>query len=142
MAHHPPTKSDLTGKPGDVELILGRMYNTIANAIDKVYNRDQEEKRTSQGATNIWTQSFGDNADADHPIEFVFRLPDDLLNVNKCVLDFTVSHFRTYSKGALGGGGGTSGSGTLHTTKAEEVAPAAAEHLLPPKLGAAELVGR
>lgn len=112
------TKPDLTGKPGDVELILGRMYNTIANAIDKVYNRDQEEKRTSQGATNIWTQSFGDNADADHPIEFVFRLPDDLLNVNKCVLDFTVSHFRTYSKGALGGGGGTSGSGTLHTTKA------------------------
>ncbi len=112
------TKPDLTGKPGDVELILGRMYNTIANAIDKVYNRDQEEKRTSQGATNIWTQSFGDNADADHPIEFVFRLPDDLLNVNKCVLDWTVSHFRTYSKGALGGGGGTSGSGTLHTTKA------------------------
>lgn len=112
------TKPDLTGKPGDVELILGRMYNTIANAIDKVYNRDQEEKRTSQGATNIWTQSFGDNADADHPIEFVFRLPDDLLNVNKCVLDWTVSHFRTYSKGALGGGGGTSGSGTLRTTKA------------------------
>lgn len=112
------TKPDLTGKPGDVELILGRMYNTIANAIDKVYNRDQEEKRTSQGATNIWTQSFGDNADAGHPIEFVFRLPDDLLNVNKCVLDWTVSHFRTYSKGALGGGGGTSGSGTLHTTKA------------------------
>ena len=29
-----------------------------------------------------------------------------------------MSHFRTYSKGALGGGGGTSGSGTLHTTKA------------------------
>ena len=112
------TKPDLTGKPGDVELILGRMYNTIANAIDKVYNRDQEEKRTSQGATNIWTQSFGDNADADHPIEFGFRLPDDLLNVNKCVLDWTVSHFRTYSKGALGGGGGTSGSGTLRTTKA------------------------
>ena len=102
-------KSDLTGNPGEVELVIGRPYNTVAKAIDKVYRRDQEEKRSSQGATNVWSQSFGDNCDKDHPVKITFRLPDDLLYVNKCMLDFTVSRFRAYEKGAAGGGGGTVG---------------------------------
>lgn len=115
------TKPDLTGKPGDVELILGRMYNTIANAIDKVYNRDQEEKRTSQGATNCYGYSVQDNAGTDQngnidPVVLRFRLPDDLLNVNKCVLDWQTENFRTYSQGASSGGGTTIGMDTDTTT--------------------------
>lgn len=115
------TKPDLTGKPGDVELILGRMYNTIANAIDKVYNRDQEEKRTSQGATNCYGYSVQDNAGTDQngnidPVVLRFRLPDDLLNVNKCVLDWQTENFRTYSQGAAAGGGTTIGMDTDTTT--------------------------
>ncbi|MCI8554154.1 MAG: hypothetical protein HFJ80_04325 [Clostridiales bacterium] len=103
------SKGDLTGNPGEVELVIGRVYNTVSGAIDKVYRRDQQEKRSSQGATNVWSQSFGDNADREHPVKIVFRLPDDLLNVNKCVLDFLVTPFRAYERGADGGGGGTVG---------------------------------
>ena len=97
------------------------MYNTIANAIDKVYNRDQEEKRTSQGATNCYGYSVQDNAGTDQngnidPVVLRFRLPDDLLNVNKCVLDWQTENFRTYSQGAAAGGGTTIGMDTDTTT--------------------------
>jgi len=109
-------KFDMTGQPGAVSLQIGRMANTVLNTIRKIYTKDNADKVCAQGATNIWSERFADNADKDNPITVKFRLPDDLLYVNECILDFDVSNFRAYETGAASGGGGTSGSGNLTTT--------------------------
>ena len=101
------SKSDVTGQPYSVKLTLGAMPNTLAAAIDRLYNRDNTDKVNAQGATNVWSRSFADNADKDHPITVTFRLPDDLVYVNKLMLDIELEHFRAYETGQAAGGGKT-----------------------------------
>jgi len=49
-----------------------------------------------QGATNIDSQNFNDNADADNPLTSKLRIPDDAVAVNKTELTFTRQSFRGY----------------------------------------------
>lgn len=101
------SKSDVTGQPYAVNITLGDMPNTLASTIDRLYNRDNTDKVNAQGATNIWSRPFADNVDVDHPIKITFRLPDDLVYVNKLVLDVQVEKFRAYETGQKSGGGNT-----------------------------------
>lgn len=115
------SKSDVTGQPYAVTLTLGDMPNTLATTIDRLYNRDNADKVNAQGATNIWSRPFADNVDKDHPIKVTFRLPDDLVYVNKLILDIQVEKFRAYETGQAAGGGSTSTSEVALTTKTSDV---------------------
>lgn len=55
----------------------------------------------AQGSTNYFAYNAADNADKTHPVKITFRLPEDLLYVNACVLDFDVGAFRAYETGLL-----------------------------------------
>lgn len=109
------SKSDVTGKPYEISLTLGDMPNTLSGTLDRLYSRDNSDKVNAQGATNVWSRPFADNADAEHPIKVTFRLPDDLLYVNKLILDISVENFRAYETGQAGGGGATKTSEAVIT---------------------------
>lgn len=125
-------KNDMTGNPGSVELVIGFKRDDFAKDIYNLQKGQRQTGTISQGATNYMSYHFADNADTSHPITFSFRLPDDLVYVNKAVLDIEVENFRSYSStseagGATttstestttpAGGGTTSDSGTLSTTE-------------------------
>lgn len=110
------SKSDVKGKPADIDLTLGDMPNTLAGAMTRLYRRDNADKVNAQGATNIWSRPFADNADAQHPITFKFRLPEDLVYINKLTLDIDIEPFRAYETGQAGGGGNTKTSSETLTT--------------------------
>ena len=119
------SKPDVTGAPGKITLTLGDMPNTLSGTLNRLYRRDNSDKVNAQGATNIWSRPFADNADADHPIQFKFRLPEDLLYVNKMILDIDVEHFRAYETGQAGGGGNVeTSSATLVTNQSSRTSSA------------------
>src|SRR5690625_6162077 len=88
----------------------------------------------SQGATNILTFGYQDNADSGIPAVIPFYIDDDVVNVNTLELTFRTRPFRSYSRATEGGGaivkstssgGGTvkstsSGGGTTATSRSEE----------------------
>lgn len=111
------SKADILDKPGDVTLEISRVSRGELRRIYDLYRRDRTDKVVAQGSTNYFAYNAADNADKTHPVKITFRLPEDLLYVNACVLDFDVGAFRAYETGAASGGGGTSGSGDLTTTK-------------------------
>ncbi len=111
------SKPDVTGSPWDVRLEIGAPQCDLYDIINGIRHQNAVVNTVSQGATNIWSRGFADNCDVDHPIKITFRLPDDLLYVNKCILDIETERYRAYEQGAASGGGDTSGSGDLTTTE-------------------------
>src|SRR5699024_3938675 len=67
----------------------------------------------AQGATNMLVYTYEDNADAQHPAIIRFKLPDEMVRINKLELTFETSEFRAYSRAIEGGGAvvGTAKSG-------------------------------
>ena len=69
------------------------------------------------GATNIYAQSVQGNMERTatnvYPLILKIRIPDDAVKINKVLLDWTLSGFRTYTSVAADGGGcsPTSGDG-------------------------------
>lgn len=106
------SKDDLLGAPGDIRLTIGYPGYTLIDMLEQFRQNDHVTGTAAQGATNVWSRGFADNADADHPIKITFRLPDDLLYVNKCLLDLETEAFRAYEQGAASGGGTTIGMDT------------------------------
>ena len=49
-----------------------------------------------QGATNIFQVQSYENCDAGHPLNVRFRLPDDVVHVNKVLLSFKLKDYRAY----------------------------------------------
>ena len=98
-------KNDMTGNPGSVELVIGFKRDDFAKDIYNLQKGQRQTGTISQGATNIFPYTFGENCDPSHPITVNFILPDDLVYVNKCDLYFQGENFRAYEKGAAGGGG-------------------------------------
>ncbi|MDY6788850.1 MAG: hypothetical protein SVV03_02695, partial [Candidatus Nanohaloarchaea archaeon] len=59
--------------------------------------RDTDTTSTNmQGATNIDSQNFVDNADDDHPLTTQFYVPEDAVAVNKLELNLSRDEFRGY----------------------------------------------
>src|SRR5690625_14348 len=124
------SKADIKGDPGNVQLEIGNVTEDLATTQADLERRQQVNELYSQGATNILTFGYQDNADSKIPAVIPFYIDDDVVNVNTCELTFRTKPFRAYSRateggGALvkstGGGGGTvkstsSGGGTARST--------------------------
>lgn len=114
----------------DVEYTLGTKLGSVAESTAEYERKIKINEAYSQGATNIDTYSYNDNADKDNPAVIRFYLPDELVNINKLELTYEVDNFRAYSQATKGGGaivkstkggGGTtatstSGGGTTATS--------------------------
>lgn len=129
------SKSDMKGKPWDVQLEIGSLTEDLGTTQADLERRQKVNELYSQGATNIDSYTFNDNADPDFPAVIEFPFPEDMINVNESRLRIKISKYRVpmrgmkaggyfqkasviQSKSTAGGGGQTTSSGGGQTTSA------------------------
>lgn len=100
------SKSDITGAPGDIDVEIAKKTRDIASSISDLQDRTRINEVYAQGATNQMIVPFADNADENNPATMKIYIPDTMVRINKCILNYQLEAFRAYSK-AIGGGGGT-----------------------------------
>jgi phage minor structural protein len=98
------SKSDLTGNPGDISLEIANKVDDLSTTQSDMERRQQINELYSQGATNIDSHDYNDNADPDNPAEITFFLPEELVKINKLLLSFKTDKFRSYERAINGGG--------------------------------------
>ena len=101
------SKSDVIDQPWGVKIQIANKTEDIASSIADLENRQRINDVYAQGATNLDSHDFADNADPTHPAIIRFYIPEETVRINKIMLSYETSNFRAYSKGALGGGGAT-----------------------------------
>lgn len=101
---HMESKSDIIGAPGEIEIEIGSLTDDIATTNADIERRQQVNEVYAQGATNIDSHDYNDNADQDNPAVIRFYLPEEMVRVNKLDLTFETTEFRTYGRATAGGG--------------------------------------
>lgn len=107
------TKNDVTGRPADVDIEIANKTRDMAGSISELQERTRINEVYAQGATNQMIIPYADNADSNNPSVLRVYIPDTMVRINKCILNYRLEPFRAFSK-AIGGGGGstqTSSSG-------------------------------
>lgn len=107
------TKNDVTDRPADVDIEIANKTRDMANSISELQERARINEVYAQGATNQMIIPYADNADSNNPSVLRVYIPDTMVRINKCILNYRLEPFRAFSK-AIGGGGGstqTSSSG-------------------------------
>lgn len=97
-------KADIYGAPGDIDLEIANTKANIGTSLADVERRQEINEVYAQGATNMLIYSYEDNADAQNAAIIRFKLPDEMVRINKLELTYETAEFRTYSR-AIGGGG-------------------------------------
>jgi phage minor structural protein len=115
-------KSDIKAAPGDIKLEIGNLSDDLGTNNAEIERRQQVNDAYTQGATNILTYDYNDNADSTHPATLDIWVPNDLVNVNELNLTYKLEKFRAYSQATEGGGAtsvtSSSGGGTVKSTSA------------------------
>ena len=113
---------DIDADPENCEVIMSNKSSDVASLIEDLARRASITAQYSQGATNIYTLQYADNADASHPAIMRFYIPSALKRINQLLLSWRLSAFRAYADGAAYGGGGTetsqSSGGSVITSEA------------------------
>ena len=99
------------GDIDDIQYELSNKQPTLALTIADLANRQRIETTYSQGATNIYSISFVDNADANNGLDCDFYMPQSMRFVNKVVAKIKYDSFRAYS-------GTTEQGGSISSTSA------------------------
>jgi phage minor structural protein len=114
------SKGDMTGNPGNITLEIANKTDDLSTTQADIERRQQINELYSQGATNVDSHDYNDNADPDNPAEISIFLPDELVRINKLLLSFKISNFRAYERAIKGGGATTatssSGGGSTQTS--------------------------
>lgn len=117
------SKQDLLGDPGQVEITIANSPRDAADLVSTLADKTAIGEMYSQGATNLFAQSFADNADGNHPATFRVYIPTGLVRINQMLLSWQTRAFRAYSTGAASGGGGArtsdGGGAVVATTQAQ-----------------------
>lgn len=101
------SKSDITGAPGDIDVEIAKKTRDIASSISSLQDRTRINEVYAQGATNQMIVPFADNADENNPATMKIYIPDTMVRINKCILNYQLDNFRAYSKAIEGGGATT-----------------------------------
>lgn len=116
------TKGDVHGKPADITITIANKAKTVADTISQLADRASIQELYAQGATNVDSKSFADNADRNHPATLSVYIPQECVRINRAVLRWKLAPFRSYSTGASAGGGSTyassAGGGSTPTSSA------------------------
>ena len=91
-------------QPGSTRIIIANKPRDIASSIADQADRQRIEQVYAQGATNIFSYSFRDNADKGNPLIESFLIPAESVRINLVMLKFELRSFRAYNKGAAAGG--------------------------------------
>ncbi|WP_235715356.1 hypothetical protein [Halalkalibacter wakoensis] len=97
-------RSDITGDPGNIQLEIGSVRKNLGTTNADLQRRQQINELYSNGATNIDSHGYQDNADPQHPAKIKFYLDEGLVNINTMTLTYEIEPFRAYSRAIEGGG--------------------------------------
>lgn len=97
-------KADIYGAPGDIDIGLANTKDNVGTTLADVERRQEINEVYSQGATNMLIYPYEDNADSEHPATIRFKLPSEMVRINKLELTYETSEFRAYSRAIEGGG--------------------------------------
>lgn len=117
------SKGDVKGNPFDVDLEIANKNRDITGSISELMERSRINETYSQGATNLQQIVTADNADATHPLQIKFYIPNEMARINKLILNYTIEAFRAYMKGVASGGGSynstSAGGGSYSSTSTD-----------------------
>lgn len=94
----------LLDEPGNMMITIANKPRDISGTIASQADRQRIEQVYAQGATNIFSYSFRDNADVDKPLRESFFIPAESVKINLVMLKFELRNFRAYETGAASGG--------------------------------------
>lgn len=97
-------------EPGNMAITIANKPRDIAGTVANQADRQRIEQVYAQGATNIFSYSFRDNADVDKPLRESFFIPAESVKINLVMLKFELRNFRAYETGAASGGASSSTS--------------------------------
>jgi phage minor structural protein len=115
------SKSNITGEPWKASIQIANKLETFASSMAELRKRQLVSEVYSQGATNLDSHDFADNADATHPAVIRFYIPEETVRINKMILSYETSHFRAYERSIVAGGGNiltsAAGGASVETTQ-------------------------
>lgn len=97
-------KSDVDGDPLDIDITISNKSSDVASSIEDLAHRTAITAQYAQGATNLYSQQFADNADTEHPATMRFYVPTSCAKINQVLLSWKLEKFRAYETGAGAGG--------------------------------------
>lgn len=113
-------KSDMFGDPGNIDLEIGYIGETVATTLADLERKMEISKLSSVGATNKDTVTFAENCDENFPLKIKFYCEEELKRINKILLTYQTEKYRAYSKATKGGGaivsGGTTAGGGAYVS--------------------------
>lgn len=113
-------KSDMFGDPGNIDLEIGYIGETVATTLADLERKMEISKLSSVGATNKDTVTFAENCDENFPLKINFYCEEELKRINKILLTYQTEKYRAYSKATKGGGaivsGGTTAGGGAYVS--------------------------
>lgn len=116
------SKDDVLGDPGDVELTLANVERDASSQMAELSSRMSVTQLYSQGATNLYSQQYADNAGPQNPGYMRFYIPTECVRINKVLLSWQYRPFRSFEKGAA-----AAGSISVSTTLGGETTVAGAQ---------------
>lgn len=111
------SKKDMRGRPGEIQLAIANRPQDIAGSIAELANRQRINEVYAQGATNLDSHDFADNADPTHPAVLRLYIPDETARINKMQLSYQVEPFRAYERSIESMPAVTSGPSSTSTTE-------------------------
>lgn len=96
-------KTNITAEP-KVKYNIANKPKDVAGTIADLADRQRIADLYAQGATNLDSRSFADNADQNNPAIMRFYLPTELVRINKLILNYRLTSFRGYTQGTSAGG--------------------------------------
>lgn len=113
-------KSDMFGDPGNIQLEIGYIGETVATTLADLERKMEIAKLSSVGATNKDTVTFAENCDEGFPLKIKFYCEEELKRINKILLTYQTERYRAYSRATKGGGaivsGGTTAGGGAYVS--------------------------
>src|SRR5699024_9056910 len=92
-------KGAVRGRPGEIEITIANAPRDAAESINTLADRMGISELYSQGATNLYSQQYADNADAQHPAKMRVYVPSGCVRINQMLLSWQMEAFRAYETG-------------------------------------------
>lgn len=98
------SQDDIYNNPLGCSIVIANKEKDVAKSIADLANRAAISATYSQGATNLYSQQFADNADTAHPAIMRVYIPNGCVRINQIILYYKLEKFRAYEIGLAAGG--------------------------------------
>lgn len=102
------SKTDITAQPGIATITLANKPQDVAGSIADLSDRQRVAQTYSQGAVTLFTTHFYDNCSEDYPATLRFYIPENVVHINRILLNCSAAAFRGYTQATAGGGSASS----------------------------------